>query len=48
MEAKKKTRGRPVATDKRQVFPFRVKGSLVEKCRIRGRDWLERIIKEAK
>ena len=46
MPAKKKGPGRPEAKDKRQVFPFRVKGSLVDKCRRKGREWLEKLIKE--
>jgi uncharacterized protein (DUF4415 family) len=48
MPAKKRGRGRPLAKDKRQPLPFRLKGSLIEKCRRKGREWLERLVKEAK
>lgn len=47
MKEKKKRAGRPTATDKREVLPFRLKGSLVAVCRERGRDWLEKVIARA-
>ena len=46
--AAKKRRGRPLAKDKRQPLPFRMKGTLIEKCRRKGREWLERLVKEAR
>ena len=48
MPAKKKGPGRPEAKDKRQNLPFRLKGTLVEKCRLKGREWLESLIRRAK
>ena len=48
MSAKKKTIGRPLVKDRREVLPFRLKGSLVKKCRGKGRDWLESLIRRAK
>ena len=48
MAAKKKRPGRPEAKDKRQNLPFRLKGTLVEKCRRKGREWLESLIRRAK
>ena len=47
MSAKKK-RGRPLAKDKREPLPFRLKGSLIKKARRKGRDWLEGLIKAAR
>lgn len=43
-----KTLGRNPIADKRQPLPFRLKAELVEKCRDKGRDWLEKLIEEAK
>jgi hypothetical protein len=48
MTTKKRGRGRPKSKDKRQPLPFRLKGSLIEKCRLRGRDWLEALIKRTR
>tara|TARA_R110001599_G_scaffold183595_2_gene376941 strand:- start:93 stop:245 length:153 start_codon:yes stop_codon:yes gene_type:complete len=50
MKNKKQTkpRGRPIAEDKRQQLPFRLKGSLVAKCKEKGQQWLEALIFESK
>ena len=48
MKQKKKRIGRPTASDKREVLPFRLKGSLVALCRERGREWLEQLIESNK
>jgi len=47
MSKEKKRLGRPWASDRRKVLPFRLKGSLVEICRARGREWLESLIEKA-
>ena len=44
MSKKPKRLGRPPVKDLRQCLPFRLKGSLVEKCRAKGRAWLEKLI----